>query len=370
MNRLIALTGATVILAGCGASHPEAVASSPQTSAPSPCAALGGTTGPDRSCHARSETSTYAIDIQIPTDYPDMDPVTDYITQRRDEFLRWLEQYPVPAAGHSGLDIVGHSYRSANTRSLVLDIGTEGGVHPVTTFKAFNYDIDTKSPITFDTLFKAGANPITVLNPIVQRELDHRDASDVSTAGVGTDAYQNFAITDDAVVFFINQDGVFPHSVGPLEVPVPRDELGPLLAGSDATAPCGFGQVAITAEPPQAAVSHRAVTLTFALVPGASPCTLTGYPGVDSGAGGPLVHAERLPRGYMGGLPAGDDEPPTVTVGPSAPAHAVVEGVAVDTSGNPCPTYTDLRVTVPDTTQTVTVPTVLDVCGLEVHPVA
>jgi Protein of unknown function (DUF4232) len=125
----------------------------------------------------------------------------------------------------------------------------------------------------------------------------------------------------------------------------------------------------VTATPPVAAAGHRAVTLAFGLAPGARACTLAGYPGVDTGAGGPLVHAQRLPRSYMGGLPEGSDEPPVVTVSPTASAHAIVEGLATDQSGNQCPTYTDLRVTAPDTTETSTVPTTIDACVLIVHPV-
>ncbi|MDT5101956.1 MAG: hypothetical protein QOC76_5693 [Mycobacterium sp.] len=117
------------------------------------------------------------------------------------------------------------------------------------------------------------------------------------------------------------------------------------------------------------ASTHRAVTLAFGLAPGAGACTVTGYPGVDSGAGGPLVHADHLPRGYMGGLPEGVDEPPTMTLTPSVSADAVVESLAVDKSGDQCPTYTDLRVTPPDATQTSTVATTIEACVLLVHPV-
>jgi hypothetical protein len=42
--------------------------------------------------------------------------------------------------------------------------------------------------------------------------------------------YQNFAITDDAVIFFFNQDGLLSHVDGPLTVKVPRTELAALLA--------------------------------------------------------------------------------------------------------------------------------------------
>lgn len=107
----------------------------------------------------------------------------------------------------------------------------------------------------------------------------------------------------------------------------------------------------------------------FALAPGATPCTLTGYPGVDSGAGGPLLHATRTLRGYLGGLPTGVDIPPTVVVSSGHPAHATVEGIAIDADTNQCPNYTDLLVTAPDTTGTVTVPATIDTCQLQVHPV-
>ena len=314
---LVGLSSAVAIagIAGCGTSGTPGPASStstpsPAADAPSPCTTLGGTSDPDQTCHVHSETSTYTIDFRFPVNYPDMQPVTGYIAHRSDDFVDWLKQYPVPGGAHSELDIVGRSYESSGTQSLVLDVHTEGGVYPVTTYKAFNYDVGKRAPITFATLFKPGAQPLEVLNPIVQRELDKRQASDVSSYDFGVDAYRNFAITDDSVTFFLDQDGVIPHYLGSLEVPVPRSELAPILTGSDAITLCGSGQVTVTAEEPQAAVTHRAVTLTFGLAAGAAPCTLTGYPGVDSGAGGPLLHARRTPRGYMGGLPSG------ITLGP------------------------------------------------------
>jgi hypothetical protein len=109
--------------------------------------------------------------------------------------------------------------------------------------------------------------------------------------------------------------------------------------------------------------------LMFALAGGAEPCTLTGYPGVDSGAGGPLVHAQPTLRGYMGGLPVDVDVPPTVTLSLSTQAQAIVEGMAVDGDGNQCPTYSDLLVNPPDTTDVFTVPATIDACLMEVHPV-
>lgn len=138
---------------------------------------------------------------------------------------------------------------------------------------------------------------------------------------------------------------------------------------SGETPPCQSGQVVVGALPAVAASTHRAVPLTFTLAPGAGPCVLVGYPGVDSGTGGPLIHAERTPRGFLGGLPSTFDEPPTVTLLPSGQAQAVVEGRATDAGGNQCPTYTGLRVTPPNTDQPFTVVTSIDACQLQVHPV-
>lgn len=137
----------------------------------------------------------------------------------------------------------------------------------------------------------------------------------------------------------------------------------------DEPTPCWSDQVAVSASPAQAAMGHRSVSLLFTLAGGAEPCTLTGYPGVDSGAGGPLIHAEPTPRGYLGGLPDGLDEPPTVTLSIANQAQAVVEGVAVDDNGHPCPTYTGLLVTPPDISAVYPVSADIDACSLQVHPI-
>jgi hypothetical protein len=146
----------------------------------------------------------------------------------------------------------------------------------------------------------------------------------------------------------------------------------PATAQADPTPPPGSsGQVQVSNSGQQGASGHREVTLMFSLALGAGPCTLTGYPGVDSGAGGPLIHAERTLSGFMGGLRGPAVTLPTITLSPSQPAYAVVEGAAVDKHDfqRLCPTYTDLQVTPPDTMDTVTVPVAIDTCELQIHPV-
>jgi hypothetical protein len=143
----------------------------------------------------------------------------------------------------------------------------------------------------------------------------------------------------------------------------------PALAHADPLPACSSGQVQVSNGGQQAAAGHRRVLLVFSLTPGTPSCTLTGYPAVNSGAGGPLLHADWTLSGYMGGVQT--EVPPTVTVSPSQPAYAVVEGTAVDRDdpNHPCPTYTDLQVIPPDTTDAVIVSAAIDACGLQVHPV-
>jgi hypothetical protein len=43
--------------------------------------------------------------------------------------------------------------------------------------------------------------------------------------------------------------------------------------------------------------------------------------------------------------------------------------MAIDASGNQCPTYTDLAVSPPDIVQVVIVPAIIDACVLQAHPV-
>lgn len=351
----------------------------PIAQAQSPCADLGGTIKTaDHICHVDTETPKYTLSFVFPADYPDQQAIVGYLKQRRDQFTSFIADQPTRPGFPYALDVTATAYRSGSpqsgTESVALQIYSEvGGAHPVTDYQAFNYDLAKRAPITFDTAFKPGA--LNVIAPAVSAEISTRFGSDAVTNIYGGDdpkTYQDFAITDDSVIFLFGQGQILAEVYGPFEISVPRGQLAAVstLSGAGGGPPaCASGQVQVTADPPQAAVGHRSVPLTFTLAPGAASCTLTGYPGVDTGAGSPVLHADRTPSGYMGGLPSGVTTPPTVTLTPSSPAHAIVEGLGSDANGNACPTYTALQVTAPDTTNTITVPTTIDTCELQVHPV-
>jgi Protein of unknown function (DUF3298) len=208
--------------------------------AQSACAELGGTVDPTQMCRGHTATPNYTMALSFPVDYRDQQPLTDFVTHQRDEFVSYTQAYPasdrpIPYS----LDITGSAYRSgtptSGTQSLVFDIENDTGLahegHPDTSYKAFNYDLSKNAPITFDTLFKPGTNPLAVLDPIVQRELEKRGHTITQPYNVlGAKSYQNFALTDDAVIFLFGQGVLLAEVDGPLEVSVPRTELAFLLA--------------------------------------------------------------------------------------------------------------------------------------------
>jgi Protein of unknown function (DUF3298) len=240
---------AVVSAAGCGTSSVAHQTTSTATSAgattspalpsvaaqgQSACTDLNGTVGSDQACHVHAAIATYKIDMTFPLDYPDMQAVTDFLKKDRDSFLDWVAEIgPSQRRGRPYLyDVTAKAFRSgtpeSGTQSLVLHIDNDTGLahegHPDTTFRAFNFDLGKRAPITFDTLFKPGTKPLEVLNPIVRRELH------APTADLDEKKYQNFALTDDAVIFFFGQDQVVMDNAGPHKVTVPRTELASLLA--------------------------------------------------------------------------------------------------------------------------------------------
>ncbi len=78
----------------------------------------------------------------------------------------------------------------------------------------------------------------------------------------------------------------------------------------------------------------------------------------------------RTLNGFMGGVPTGESPPP-VTLTPGQVASAIVEGTDMPIGTEvTCPSYPALLVTPPDTRQSVTLKTGLQVCSaIEVHPV-
>jgi hypothetical protein len=224
---LIALAAAVVL---------ATMLSAPASAQPTSCADLGGTVEADQICHIEAKTAKYTLDIDYPLDYPDQRALTDFVKQDRDDFVNFVATLPARDFPYDhGLHP--HTYRSgtkdSGTVSVVFEDYGDTGAHPVTGFDAFSYDLGAHTPITFGALFEPGVDPVAVLDPIVQREMEkhwqgYQDPAPHNT--LGDRVYQNFALTDDAVIFFIPQGMWLPEVAGPQRASVPRSELASVLA--------------------------------------------------------------------------------------------------------------------------------------------
>jgi hypothetical protein len=201
------------------------------------CADLGGAVDPQGICRMHTANASYTVDMSFPNDYPDQAPLIGFLTQTRDGFVN-VAQDPDAHNLPYELDAEGAGYQSglstAGTRSVVFTVWQNvGGAHPQTFYQAFNWNVATGAPITFDTLFKPGTKPLDVIYPEVNHNLqteqgvtDHISQSE----GLDESNYQNFAITDDSVIFFFSQGEVFAEAAGPVEARVARSDLAPMLA--------------------------------------------------------------------------------------------------------------------------------------------
>jgi hypothetical protein len=203
--------------------------------ASSACTRLEGTVGEAGLCTVHTETPNYTIDMSFPVDYPDQDAVGQVLTTQRDEFIALVEEPPVRDVPKA-LDIKSQTFRSgtppSGTESLVFEEYVNfGGAHPVTNYDTLNFDLGKKAPITFDTLFKPGAGTVAVLDPLVAADLEkHFPSVTVGDNPVGADMYKNFALTEDAVLFFLSQGQWIISAAGPQTVSIPRAELASILA--------------------------------------------------------------------------------------------------------------------------------------------
>ncbi|BBZ45157.1 esterase [Mycobacterium parmense] len=207
----------------------------PASAAPAACAGVGGTVEAGQLCHVLASTATYMINLTFPADYPDEQALTAYITQNRDGFVSVAQtsgQRDQPYQLEATTDQHSAGQPPHNTRSVVLKFFQDlGGTHPSIWYKAFNYNLGTKAPITFDTLFAPGTSALDSIFPIVQRDLERQNPLGVAilpSAGLDPTHYQNFAITDDQLIFYFAPGEMLPAFSGPAQAQVPRNAIPPL----------------------------------------------------------------------------------------------------------------------------------------------
>jgi hypothetical protein len=207
----------------------------PAAAAPPTCASLGGTIEAAQVCQVRATGPTYTLNLTFPADYPDEQALTDYITQNRDGFIN-VAQTSGGRDQPYQMEATTEQHTSGqpphNTRSVVLKFFQDlGGAHPSNWYKAFNYNLGTQQPITFDNLFAPGTTPLDSIFPIVQGDLERQNASGAAilpSTGHDPSHYQNFAITDDQLIFYFAPGEMLSALAGPAQAQVPRNAIPPL----------------------------------------------------------------------------------------------------------------------------------------------
>lgn len=207
------------------------------SAAPPACGDVDGVLGPDNVCTITQSDPAYNLTISFPAGFPNPKPVIEYVKQTRDGFLN-VAKAPDFRGMPYELDTRATPFSSAvpprGTESLVFTTYQNvGGAHPQTFYKSFNWDQAYRKAITFDNLFREGVDPLPVIFPVVQADLAMQSGIPdpvFPDAGLDPANYQNFAITDDAVIFFFSQGELLPESAGAVQVSVPRATVAPLLA--------------------------------------------------------------------------------------------------------------------------------------------
>ncbi|OBF55491.1 hypothetical protein A5756_12445 [Mycobacterium sp. 852002-53434_SCH5985345] len=207
----------------------------PAAAAPPSCVSLGGAMEDGQMCRVRATGPTYMLNMVFPADYPDEQALTDYITQNRDGFVNVAQSSgsrDQPYQLEATTEQRSSGQPPHNTRSVVLKLFQDlGGSHPSIWYKAFNYNLGTKQPITFDNLFAPGTTPLDSIFPVVQRDLARQTplgATILPSTGHDPTHYQNFAITDDQLIFYFAPGEMLPAFAGPVQAEVPRNAIPPL----------------------------------------------------------------------------------------------------------------------------------------------
>ncbi len=192
---------------------------------------MAGVVQADGMCRVQVSDPAYTMDVEFPLNYPDEQAIVDYLTQTRDGFVN-VSQTPDSRNLPHEMDVSAESFQSARTQSVVLTLFQDvGSAHPTTWYKSFTYDVGRGRPVTFDTLFASDARPLDAIFPIVQRTLESQTGlADSISPGDGRDPshYQNFAITDDSVIFYFGRAELLPSYAGATSVTVPRNAIPPL----------------------------------------------------------------------------------------------------------------------------------------------
>jgi hypothetical protein len=191
------------------------------------------------------------VDITIKIDYPLDLAKTAFIGQVVDRFLadqrtaflnplteERLYYSPGPLTLQIDYDTSNFSDQVVNLKFTVYAF--EGGAHGLTTTTTYTFDLAQQRVLSLNDLFVPGSNPLSVIGPLVEADLDARLTTDLAHlsdtnwihqgTGENPDNYKSWTITPDGLTFYFDQYQVAAYVAGTQTVTIPLAQLSAILA--------------------------------------------------------------------------------------------------------------------------------------------
>lgn len=225
MNKIIR---AAVIATVCGATALGFAGTA--TASPADVQHLCDTVDANGMCQMQASGPFNDIDVSFPAHTPQQDAIASYVQGVIDQYTSDTDGLDPTAPME--LDVTGTTYNSGPITSVIVDVyRNTNAAYPLDWYKAFNYNNATKTPLTFDGLFRPGTDPLKTILPIVRDDLARQagESADIpDDTGLDPANYQDFRLTDDAVIFYFSKDTLRP-AMGSVQVSVPRSAIAGLL---------------------------------------------------------------------------------------------------------------------------------------------
>jgi hypothetical protein len=116
----------------------------------------------------------------------------------------------------------------------------EGGAHGLTTTTTYTFNLAQQRVLSLSDLFVPGSDPLSVIGPLVEADLDARLTTDLANltdtnwihqgTGENLDNYKSWTITPDSLTFYFDPYQVAAYAAGTQTVTIPLAQLSAILA--------------------------------------------------------------------------------------------------------------------------------------------
>jgi hypothetical protein len=191
------------------------------------------------------------VSVVIKIDYPLALAKTAFIGQVVDQFMAdqrvaflspLTEDRLYYSPGPLTLQI---DYATSNFSDRIVNLiftvyAFEGGAHGLTTTTTYTFNLAQQRVLSLSDLFVPGSDPLSVIGPLVEADLDARLTTDLANltdtnwihqgTGENLDNYKSWAITPDSLTFCFDPYQVAAYAAGTQTVTIPLAQLSAILA--------------------------------------------------------------------------------------------------------------------------------------------